>query len=107
MAMKNHPWGKDKVVKSSESYIERALAGGSGPSEDIQHTPIDRPNQSINTAFALDNVDLCMPIKTSIKDMGGIGGGVDNLKHSLTGSSAVNEEVGATGKLKHHIIPDH
>jgi hypothetical protein len=107
MAMKNTPFGKDRVVKSSEGYINKALAGGSGKSEDIVEYPVDRPDQKINTAFAMDNVKLAMDIPTSLKDMGGIGGGVDNLEHSLTGSSAVNEEVGAAGKVKHIIIPNH
>jgi hypothetical protein len=48
-----------------------------------------------------------MPIKSSICDEGEFHGGVDNLKHSLTGASAVNEEVGAAGPLRHVIIPNH
>jgi hypothetical protein len=107
MAMKNTPYGKDRVVKSSEGFINHALTGGSGPSEDIKDYPVDRPGQTIKTAFAMDNVNLAMDIETSMKDIGGIGGSVDNLKHSLTGTSAVNEEVGATGKLKHVIIKNH
>jgi hypothetical protein len=47
------------------------------------------------------------PIKTSLMDTGGIGGSNSNIKHSLTGASAVNEEVGAAGSLKHVIIPNH
>lgn len=107
MAATNRPFGKDKAPKSSEGFISHALTGGSGPSEDIKNYPVDRPGQTIKTAFAMDNVTLAMDIPTSLKDVGGIGGGVDNLKHSLTGTSAVNEEVGATGKLKHVIIPNH
>ena len=96
-------YGKDKP----ENFIEGALRGGHGPSEGIHHTPIDRPDQSINTAVAMDNVDLALDIPSSILDEGGFHGGVDNLKHSLTGSSAVNEEVGAAGPIKHVIIPNH
>ena len=101
------PFGKDKVVRSSEGFIEEALTGGHGPSSGIEQEPVDRPHQSINTAFAMDNVKLAMPIQTSLRDEHDLGGGVDNLKHSLTGASAVNEEVGAAGPLKHIIIPNH
>jgi hypothetical protein len=34
-------------------------------------------------------------------------GGDTNLAHSLTGVSAVNEEVGAKSKTKKTIYPDH
>jgi len=107
MAMKNSPFGKDRVVKGSESYIERALTGGHGPSEGIHDVRIDRPQQSINTAVALDNVDLAMDIKSSILDEGGFAGGIDNLEHSLKGSTAENEDVGAAGKTKSTIFPNH
>lgn len=107
MAALNGRFGKDKAPKGSEGYISHALTGGHGPSEDIHDYPVDRPDQKIKTAFAMDNVDLALDIPSSLEDTSGIGGGVDNLKHSLTGSSAVNEEVGATGKLKHVIIPNH
>lgn len=103
MALPKRPFGKD----SPERFISGALTGGSGPSEGIHDKSIDRPDQKINTAVAMDNVKLAMPIKSSILDEGGFGGGVDNLKHSLSGSSAVNEEVGAAGKVKHVIIPNH
>ncbi len=104
---KNSAFGKDRVVRSSEEFIESALRGGSGPSEGIHHMPCDRPHQTINTAVPQDNVRLAMPIESSILDTHGIGGSVDNLKHSLTGASAVNEEVGAVGPVKHVIIPGH
>jgi hypothetical protein len=55
----------------------------------------------------MDNVKLAMPIATSMKDTSGWPGGVDNIKHSLTGASAVNEEVGAAGSVKHVIVPNH
>lgn len=96
-------YGKD----SPERFISGALTGGSGPSNGISDMKVDRPSQSIKTAVAMDNVKLAMNVETSILDKGGFGGGDDNLKHSLTGTSAVNEEVGASGKLKHVIIPNH
>lgn len=105
--MKNTPFGKDRVVKSSESYINKALTGGSGPSEGIHEKSIDRPDQKINTSTAMDNVELAMDVESSILKEGGFAGGIDNLKHSLTGSSAVNEEVGAAGPVRHTIIPNH
>lgn len=97
------PYGKDHP----EKFIEEALTGGKGPSESIYHTPVDRPQQVINTAEAMDNVELAMPIESSITNDKGFHGGVNNLEHSLKGSSAVNEEVGAAGPVKHVIIPNH
>lgn len=106
--MKMGKYGKDKPAKSSEGFISKALTGGGhGPSDEIVDKKIDRPHQTIKTAFAMDNVELALDIESSIKDEAGFAGGVDNLKHSLSGSSAVNEEVGAAGPLKHVIIPDH
>lgn len=96
-------YGKD----SPERFISSALTGGSGPSNGIHDTKVDRPDQIIKTAVPMDNVKLAMPIETSILDMGGIAGGVDNLKHSLTGTGAVNEELGAAGKVRHDVIPNH
>lgn len=108
MAMNRHGvFGKDKVAKGSEGFIEHALHGGHGPSEGIHDKKIDRPQQSIKTAVALDNVKLAMDIESSILDEGGFAGGIDNLEHSLKGSSAVNEDLGAAGKVKHTIIPNH
>jgi hypothetical protein len=66
MAAVNKPYGKDKVVKGSASFIESALTGGSGPSRDIVDYHVDRPSQTIKTAFAMDNVKLAMPIETSM-----------------------------------------
>lgn len=89
------------------NFIEGALTGGHGPSEGIKSTPVDRPHQTINTPVGFDNVKLAMDVPSSIADEGGFRGGVDNLKHSLTGSSAVNEEVGASGPVTHVIVPNH
>lgn len=101
-SMARGKFGKDHP----ENFIAGALTGGHGPSEGIHEEKVDRPHQTINTSVAMDNVKLAMPIKSSILD-DGFKGGVDNLKHSLTGSSAVNEEVGAAGPVKHVIIPNH
>ena len=105
MAM-NGKYGKDKVVRTSEGFISHALTGGSGPSNEIVNYPVGRPSQTIKTAFAMDNVKLAMPITTSVKDTS-FPGGVDNVKHSLSGTSAVNEEVGAAGAVRHVIVPNH
>lgn len=108
MAMKNTPFGKDRVVKSSESFIEHALTGGHGPSDGIHEKKINRPHQSIMTPVAMDNVDLAMPIRSSIlDDESGVAGGIENLEHSLKGASAENEEPGAAGKTKKTIFPNH
>ena len=107
MAVPSRPFGKDRVVKGSAGFIESALTGGSGESNGIHSRSIGRPNQTINTSVPMDNVKLAMPIDTSILDHGTLAGGVDNLKHSLTGTSAVNEEVGASSAVKHVIIPNH
>ena len=106
MAM-NGKYGKDKVVRTSEGFISHALTGGSGPSNEIVKKSIGRPDQTINTAFGMDNVKLAMPIESSVKDASGWAGGVDNVKHSLSGASAVNEEVGAAGAVRHVIEPNH
>ncbi len=96
-------YGKD----SPGSFISGALRGGSGPSDGIQHTAVDRPSQVINTPVGFDNMQSSKAVESSMRDKGGFAGGVDNLKHSLTGTSAVNEEVGAAGSVKHVIIPNH
>ena len=107
MAMNKHgAYGKDRVEKGSAGFIEHALTGGSGPSNEIVNYPVGRPSQTIKTAFAMDNVKLAMPITTSVKDTS-FPGGVDNVKHSLSGTSAVNEEVGAAGAVRHVIVPNH
>jgi hypothetical protein len=106
MAMVRKTYGKDHPAQSNESFIGKALTGGTGDSNEVVTYPVDRPEQKIKTSFAMDNVVLACPIKTSLKDMTWPGG-VDNIKHSLTGASAVNEEVGAAGKVKHVIVPNH
>lgn len=83
-------YGKD----SPENFIKGALTGGSGKSEGIVDISIGK-GQKIKRAFAMDNVDLAMPIETSLKDGKGFGGGTSNLAHSLKGCSAVDSGTGA------------
>lgn len=101
-------YGKDAVPKGSEGYISKALTGGSGPSEGIHDEKVDRKDQSIKTAVALDNVTLAMDIESSICDTSGIHGGTRNLKHSIDGAEApADGDVGAAGPVNHVIIPNH
>lgn len=79
--------------ESPEKFITHALTGGSGKSNGIFEHRIGR-GQKINTAFGMDNVKLAMPMDSSLNDSGGIKGGTENLKHSLTGASAVNDGLG-------------
>ena len=102
MALNDGKYGKDRP----ERFIDGALKGGSGPSNEIVDYTVDRPEQKIKTAFAMDNVKLVEPMETSIKDTKWAGG-LENIGHSLTGGKAVNEDVGAAGKVKHVIVPNH
>lgn len=104
--MKHGKFGKDRPSSHEEGFINSALTGGHGPSNEIVDTHVDRPEQVIKTAFAMDNVKLAMHIPTSLKDLD-IPGSCENLEHSLRGASAVNEEVGAAGHIRHVIIPNH
>ena len=111
-------YGKDRPAQSNESFIGGALTGDTGPetgpvyqntstSKGIKDYPCGRPQQIIKTAVPLDNVGKVYGRpQTSIFNTDWTGA-VDNLKHSLTGSSAVNEEVGAAGPVKHVIVPWH
>jgi hypothetical protein len=103
-----------------ERFIDGALTGGGGPpshtggyqdsmtSHGMHETKVDRKNQTILTAIALDNVGkVYNTYETSMADMGGVAGGPENLEHSLSGCKAVNEGVGAAGHVKHVIIPNH
>lgn len=104
------PYGDKKVAKSSEGYISEALrGGGSGKSEEIFIEKVDRKNQTINTASAMDNVELAMDIPSSIiSDERGFHGSTRNLKHSIDGAEApADGDVGAAGPVTHDIIPDH
>lgn len=83
-------YGKD----SPERFISGALTGGSGKSNEITTESIGR-GQKIMRAYAMDNVDLVMPIATSLKDSKGFGGSTSNLGHSLKGCSAVDDGTGA------------
>lgn len=80
-------------MASAEGFVKNALTGGSGKSSGIQTTSIGK-GQKINRAFALDNVDLVMPIESSLKTEK-FGGSTSNLGHSLKGASAVDDGTGA------------
>lgn len=100
-------FGKDRPGKGAETdFIDHALRGGSGPSEGLHKYPVDRRDQHILTPVAMDNVKLAMHEPSSILDTD-FHGGCENLEHSLKGTHAVNEEVGAAGPVTHHIIPNH
>jgi len=109
-------YGKDKP----ERFLDGALNGdkqGKTSTVGYQETmtsnemlkyPVDRKDQHILTSFAMDNVgEVYGRYATSMRNMEGIAGGTKNLQHSLTGASAVDEGVGAAGKVKHVIIPNH
>jgi hypothetical protein len=101
-------YGKDAVPHSSEGFISEALHGGHGPSEGLHHKKIDRKDQSILTAVAMDNVVLAMGIPSSILDEGGFRGGTTNLEHSLEGAHGLPDgDVGAAGPVRHIILPNH
>ena len=101
-------YGKDAVPHSSEAYISEALHGGDGPSEGLIHRKLDRKDQSLLTAVALDNVKLAMHIPSSICDEGGFRGGTTNLEHSLEGAKGLPDgDVGAAGPVRHVILPNH
>jgi hypothetical protein len=99
-------FGKDRPSHGEMDFIDHALRGGSGPSEGLHKYPVDRRDQHILTAVALDNVKLAMHEPSSILDTE-FHGGVENLEHSLKGTKAVNEEIGAAGPVHHTIIPNH
>lgn len=112
--MAKHIYGKDHP----EKFIEGALDGdihGEGHSKGFQDSmtsnemveeSADRGGQKILTPFALDNVGRVYDrFPTSMRDTGGIRGGPENLKHSLTGASAVND--GVDGKPVKNYIANH
>ena len=96
-------YGKDKVGRGggSESYISEALMGGHGKSEEIVDKSIGH-GQTIKRAFAMDNLDKIMDVPTSLRD-GGVTfhGGENNIAHSLHGASVVNDDMLASGPVKH------
>lgn len=117
MAAKHPVYGKDHP----ERFISGALNGDTGGEEggthgfqnsstsnEIKDYKLSRKSQSIKTAFAMDNVGRVYDrFMTSLKDTE-CGGGPENLKHSLAGTSTVDaDELGTSGKTKHVIIPNH
>lgn len=115
MAAKHPVYGKDHP----ERFIEGALDGDIAPmkgrqfqdsmtSNEMDKHPVDRKHQHILTPVGLDNVGKVYDrFESSMKEEGGIAGGPTNLKHSLSGASAVQEHVGAAGHTKSTIISDH
>jgi hypothetical protein len=111
---KSH-YGKDHPERFLDGALDGDIHGAGGrqfqdsmTSNEMEKYPVDRKSQHILTAFALDNVGRVYDrFESSMKDMKGIGGGPENLKHSLTGASAVQEHVGAAGHTKSDIIPNH
>lgn len=101
-------YGKD----SPERFISGALEGGTGPSNQIINKNVNRPNQSIKTALAMDNMDIGTEIngsrlESSIRD-GGFRGSTSNITHSLDGATANKDgDIGAAGPVKSTIIPNH
>ncbi len=72
---------------------------GDGKPSGIKDKGIGFGGQSIKSAYPMDNIHgLDLP-----DTMGGsLRGGPDNLKHSLTGASAVQRGPGAAGKVKYN-----
>lgn len=101
-------FGKDRPAKSNEGFIGEALTGGEGPSEGLHHKTIDRKDQSILTAVAMDNVKLAMEIPSSILEEQGFRGSTRNIGHSIDGAEGLPDgDVGAAGPVRHVIIPNH
>jgi hypothetical protein len=116
MANVKRPYGKDSPERFIDGALDGDKAGLTAPdgyqdtmtSNEMLKYPVDRKDQHILTSFAMDNVgEVYGRYPTSMRDMAGIAGGTKNLKHSLTGASVVDEDVGAAGKVVHHIIPNH
>jgi hypothetical protein len=109
-------YGKDHPERFIDGALDGETGGDTSPhgfqdsmtSNEMKKYSVDRKEQHILTAFAMDNVGRVYDrYMSSMKDMGGIAGSPTNLKHSLSGASAVNEELGAVGSVKHVIIPNH
>ena len=67
-------------------YLDSALRGGNGPSEDVQNKKVAR-GQTIRTAHGMDNVNLAMDVPSSLRSDGGFKGGCRDLGHSIAGAS--------------------
>ena len=92
--------GKDRVTKGSTGYIEEALMGGHGKSEEIVDSSCGH-GQTIKRAFGMDNLDVIMDVPTSLRDESGFHGGENNIAHSLRGASVVNDDMLGEGPMKH------
>jgi len=108
-------FGKDKPERFLDGALDGDIGEKSGPafqdsmtSNELKKYPVDRKSQHILTPFALDNVGKVYDrFETSLKDTRHIAGGPENLAHSLTGASAVQEGVGDVSGAKKVIIPNH
>lgn len=72
---------------------------GSGKSEGIKNQNIGFGGQKINSAYPQDNVH---GVDLSDTMGGSMGGSPTNLKHSLTGASAVQRGPGSASKPKYN-----
>jgi hypothetical protein len=83
--------------KTNSVFTDNSVA--KGKSEGIKDKNIGYGGQHIKTAYPMDNIHgLDLP-----DTMGGtLRGGPDNLKHSLSGASAVQRGPGAAGKVKYN-----
>lgn len=76
--------------KGNQGFISGALTGGSGKSNGIETQSIGK-GQRVMRAYPMDNVNLAMEVKTSMRGDRGFGGGDTDLSHSLSGASAVQD----------------
>jgi hypothetical protein len=125
MARAHGKYGKDHP----ERFIDGALDGDIGEhgaasldhdtphgfqdsstSNEIVDYPVDRKHQVIKTALALDNVGRVydrFPTSLHLGE-GHFHGSTRNLKHSVDGAEApADGDVGASGPVKHDVIPWH
>lgn len=83
------------MAKSSSEFTENSI--GKGKSTGISDKNIGFGGQHIKTAYPMDNIHgLDLPNTRG----GSFRGGPTNLKHSLTGATAVQDGPGAAGKVK-------
>lgn len=76
---------------------------GKGPSEGIKEEKAQF-SQTIKSAFPQDNVT---GMQLADVTGGKLRGSPENLEHSLTGTSAVQDGPGAAGPVRHVRIPNH
>lgn len=84
---------------SKESSVFTGNSTGKGASTGIKTKGIGFGGQKIMSAYPQDNIhgyDVENPTGDTLR------GGPDNLKHSLTGASAVQRGPGSAGKAKYN-----